>query len=82
MDILTEHWLPLLLALLPSVLAMVAFAILRRGEMTKVKKILLGVTTVVAILGGVLLSFAVLAVGGDMELILTLLLIPLLISLI
>ena len=82
MEILTEHWLHLLLALLPSVLAMVAFAILRRGEMTKVKKILLGVMTVVAILGGVLLSFAVLAVGGDMELILTLLLIPLLISLI
>ena len=83
MDILLKNWLPILCAFLLAVIPVIVFAVLRRkGELKGGKRIVAAVMTVISILGGVILSAVVLAVGGGMDLILPLLMIPLLIALI
>ena len=83
MDILLKHWLPILGLLLPSLLSAVLFLVLKRkGDgPSRAKGIVCGILSVASILSGTALGVFVLSVGGGIDLVLPLLLLPLLMML-
>ena len=83
MDILLKHWLPIVLLLLPSIAAATVFAVFgkRKKELASGGRVLTAALTVLSVLSGAGLVVFVLSVGGGIELILPLLLLPLLVTL-
>ena len=82
MDIIIKHWLPILSLILPVIATAILFAVFRRVELTRIKRLILGIASTVSVLACIGLSVFVLCVGGGAEVILPLLLLPLLITLI
>ena len=82
MDIIIKHWLPIISLLLPVIATAILFSVFKRGELTRAKRLILGIASTVSVLSGISLSVFVLCMGGGAEVILPLLLLPLLITLI
>jgi hypothetical protein len=83
MEILQKYWLPILGIMLPMLISAVVFFALKRWEKgsARVKNVICAVLTVLTVLSGAALGWFVLSVGGGIELILPLLLLPLLMML-
>ena len=84
MHILTENWQIILALFSPSIICAVAFSMLRRRkkEFTRAVRLWLGIFTGGSVCFGTALICCVIALGGSLELILPLLLLPLFIMLI